>query len=356
VDWNGLDGSATEGQERIGKERNGKDGIGAERQEGSGTERRGKDRSGKERTGRDRQERTGADGQEWTGEEWKGRERIGGAWSGRSGSENATNNKRKMKMKKANTEAKKIETKEPMRVMVPNFELLTVKIHNPEGVGLMTHRRPPESDMGNPDNPENVALREGGKVERSNRKIHPLRDKLQEARHSFYEIPGKTNIDKILEGKPGVIGLPASGFGKSLRTTAMSPKYAKTELNGEMVKRNVFVLGGFNEWVEAHCPKGAYIDERIVLIGKGQNKSPQMRYRPMFPEWNAELRIKYDADVFSAQDIVNLLIEAGIRIGWGENRPEKGYSNGMWELDFKSIRVEKYELPKWTADVIKRVA
>ena len=54
----------------------------------------------------------------------------------------------------------------------------------------------------------------------------------------------------------------------------------------------------------------------------------------MFREgWEADVRIRYDGDQFTASDVVNLLARAGLQVGIGEGRPDSKKSTGMgWGL------------------------
>lgn len=54
-----------------------------------------------------------------------------------------------------------------------------------------------------------------------------------------------------------------------------------------------------------------------------------IRSRPMWRKWSIKLRVKYDADQFTANDIGNLLERAGQQVGIGEGRPFSKSSNGM---------------------------
>lgn len=51
--------------------------------------------------------------------------------------------------------------------------------------------------------------------------------------------------------------------------------------------------------------------------------------RPQWLEWGARLRIRYDADQFTASDVVNLVARAGLQVGIGEGRPDSKNSAGM---------------------------
>jgi len=59
-----------------------------------------------------------------------------------------------------------------------------------------------------------------------------------------------------------------------------------------------------------------------------------IRARPMWkPGWEAVLRIEFDADQFTLEDLANLLMRVGKQVGIGEGRPDSRKSCGMgWGL------------------------
>lgn len=54
-----------------------------------------------------------------------------------------------------------------------------------------------------------------------------------------------------------------------------------------------------------------------------------LRARPAWDDWRCHLRISYDADQFTATDVVNLLSRVGAQVGVGEGRPDSRSSAGM---------------------------
>ena len=54
-----------------------------------------------------------------------------------------------------------------------------------------------------------------------------------------------------------------------------------------------------------------------------------VRVRPMYKKWAAKLRVKYDQDQFSTQDIFNLISRVGAQVGIGAGRPDSKASAGM---------------------------
>jgi hypothetical protein len=53
-----------------------------------------------------------------------------------------------------------------------------------------------------------------------------------------------------------------------------------------------------------------------------------VRSRPMYREWACKLRVRYDMDQFSAQDVYNLVARVGGQVGLCEGRPDSKASAG----------------------------
>jgi len=71
------------------------------------------------------------------------------------------------------------------------------------------------------------------------------------------------------------------------------------------------------------------IREDMVRVGMG---TADIRYRGMFPKWETTLPIRYNGNVLSAEQIVNLFNTAGFAIGIGEWRPQRDGSYGMFHV------------------------
>jgi hypothetical protein len=73
------------------------------------------------------------------------------------------------------------------------------------------------------------------------------------------------------------------------------------------------------------------IGEPRVFEAPVRNSSgvADIRHRPMWDSWSASVRITWDSDQFSATDIANLLLRAGLQVGIGEGRPDSPESNGL---------------------------
>lgn len=71
-----------------------------------------------------------------------------------------------------------------------------------------------------------------------------------------------------------------------------------------------------------------------VMPARNDDQSTDIRCRAMWPVgWQAVVRVRFDADLFSEADIANLIARAGLQVGVQEGRPDSPRSNGMdWGL------------------------
>lgn len=68
--------------------------------------------------------------------------------------------------------------------------------------------------------------------------------------------------------------------------------------------------------------------EDMVRVGMG---TADIRYRAMFPDWSARLRVEFAPHMIDPDSVV-ALVDAGGRIGVGEWRPEKGGTFGTYQV------------------------
>jgi hypothetical protein len=69
--------------------------------------------------------------------------------------------------------------------------------------------------------------------------------------------------------------------------------------------------------------------EDMVRVGMG---SADIRYRGEFVEWSAKLHVRYNANVLSAEQVINLFNVAGFSVGIGNWRPEKNGNHGLFHV------------------------
>lgn len=69
--------------------------------------------------------------------------------------------------------------------------------------------------------------------------------------------------------------------------------------------------------------------ENSEMLVSNATGVPDIRCRPIWRHWGAELGIRYDADVFNVTDIGNLINRAGQQVGIGAGRPDSKRSIGL---------------------------
>ncbi|MBZ9984983.1 hypothetical protein LB521_28005 [Mesorhizobium sp. BR-1-1-8] len=69
--------------------------------------------------------------------------------------------------------------------------------------------------------------------------------------------------------------------------------------------------------------------EDMVRVGMG---TADLRYRAEFPNWHAKVLVRFNANVLTESQILNLLNTAGFAVGVGEWRPEKDGAYGMFHV------------------------
>jgi hypothetical protein len=68
-------------------------------------------------------------------------------------------------------------------------------------------------------------------------------------------------------------------------------------------------------------------------MARVQTGQPYVTVRAAYHKWSAKIRIRWDNDQFSLQDVTNLLARVGAQVGIGEGRPDSKNSAGLgWGL------------------------
>lgn len=132
--------------------------------------------------------------------------------------------------------------------------------------------------------------------------------------------PERDYLDSLYRHPDGGYGFPAVAF-KAAAVDACShvADITKVEARGAF-----HVVGEFVKIEGAPSPR-----EDMVRIGMG---TADIRFRGEFKDWRAEVAVRYNANVLSIDQIVNLFNTAGFAIGVGEWRPQKDGSFGMFHV------------------------
>lgn len=123
----------------------------------------------------------------------------------------------------------------------------------------------------------------------------------------------------------GWIGIPAPAFRNALISACRVVGFAMTR-----AKLSLFCeADGFDKADGTGLVRIHGEPEETVLPVRNETGVVDLRARPMWREWSATLRIRYDADQFTATDVLNLILRAGQQVGIGEGRPDSKKSAGL---------------------------
>lgn len=142
------------------------------------------------------------------------------------------------------------------------------------------------------------------------------RDPKAEFLASMYEIPGKK----------GVYGIPARAFKQAMVDAC---RYGRG-MSMAFAKGAFFVMGDLLT-IKGSKPT---MREDFVKVPP-RTGGADIRYRGEFKEWSVVIQIRFNANLVSPEQIVNLVSIAGFHVGVGEWRPSspmKPGNNGMFEV------------------------
>ena len=126
--------------------------------------------------------------------------------------------------------------------------------------------------------------------------------------------------------KDGVrTGFPAVGFKAAMIRAGKMLEYVMKDL-----QQIIFVVPDEGDLVEI---LGDY-ELRTDMVRVGMGGSADIRYRPEYKTWRAHIRVKFNSDKISKEQIAQLINAAGFGCGIGEWRPEKSKTGayGTWML------------------------
>ena len=124
----------------------------------------------------------------------------------------------------------------------------------------------------------------------------------------------------------GWVGIPASSFRQAIISACRLVGFRMT-----LAKLSVFVAAdGFDRVDGIPLIKlQAGEPERTEMAVRNATGVADIRVRPMWREWAAEVKVSYDADQFTLQDVTNLMQRVGMQVGIGEGRPDSRDSAGL---------------------------
>jgi hypothetical protein len=125
--------------------------------------------------------------------------------------------------------------------------------------------------------------------------------------------------------RDGWVGIPAPAFRNACIDACRLVGFVMTR-----AKLSVFVEpDGFDR--NDGTPLVRIVGEPHIHEASVRNESgvADIRWRPMWNEWSSVVRVTWDEDQFSATDVMNLMLRAGLQVGIGEGRPSSPNSMGL---------------------------
>lgn len=135
------------------------------------------------------------------------------------------------------------------------------------------------------------------------------------------------------EAEPALIHFPNNAFSKALAAAALDiPGANKSQISRltSIASTQVNFFG---------CPQVFM----AMVRSSDMNHTPDVRSRPIFPEWACTIEIQFVSSLLKQNQVINLLAAAGVIVGLGDWRPQKGGNYGQFKIvgdedeDFRRI-------------------
>jgi hypothetical protein len=102
-----------------------------------------------------------------------------------------------------------------------------------------------------------------------------------------------------------------------------------------LAKLSLFVIADGWDKYEPQIPLVRIYGESIKQEDRAnvETGQPYVTIRAAYHNWTAKIKIRWDTDQFSLEDVTNLLARVGMQVGLCEGRPDSKNSAGMgWGL------------------------
>lgn len=136
-------------------------------------------------------------------------------------------------------------------------------------------------------------------------------------------------------------GFPATAFKAAMvRACKLLKDTKQLDLDMIMARQTLFVMpdGQENREINIDLPGNQKVShavrtDLVEIFGEPQNRmdmvrvgngSADIRFRAEFPKWDAKLKVQYNSELLDESTVANIIYRAGMTVGIGEGRPEKG--------------------------------
>jgi hypothetical protein len=138
-------------------------------------------------------------------------------------------------------------------------------------------------------------------------------------------------VQAMHKSTEGWSGIPAGAFRQAMISACRLVGFKMT-----LAKLSVFVeADGFDAIDGVPLIKLDGVPERTDMAVRNATGVADIRVRPMWRKWKAQVRVQYDADQFTHEDVANLMLRVGTQVGIGEGRPDSRESAGLGWGTFK---------------------
>lgn len=137
----------------------------------------------------------------------------------------------------------------------------------------------------------------------------------------------KADVEGSLHRTPeGWVGIPAVAFRAAMISACRLVGFKMT-----VAKLAIFIEADGFDAVSGQplvrLDAGDY--ETVTLGARNANGNMDLRVRPLWRKWGAEVRVSFDGDQFTLDDVANLLARAGMQVGILEGRPDARQCVGL---------------------------
>lgn len=125
------------------------------------------------------------------------------------------------------------------------------------------------------------------------------------------------------------------GFNASAIRAAMISACRLVDFKMTLAKLSVFVEADGYDATEPQIPLIRIHGKPVKQedMARVETGKPYVTVRAAYHDWHATVRIRFDMDQFTQQDVANLMSRVGLQVGIGEGRPDSKNSAGMgWGL------------------------
>jgi hypothetical protein len=159
-----------------------------------------------------------------------------------------------------------------------------------------------------------LLLPKGGRMTQAEKAANLKHDPRKEFQNSVYMLPSGPYTHP--QG-PTLVAVPAAAFKRAIANAALDIPGAKKAQIGRL------------SWVESQYLPLYGIPELFMAVVRqaGIDRTPDIRTRAIFPRWATSFEMSFIRPLLNETTLANLLGAAGLIVGVGDGRQEKGALN-----------------------------